>query len=186
MARLSYTAIVSLDGYVEDRHGDFSWATPDEQVHALANDLTRPLGTHLLGRRMYETMLYWEGVSSESDDPPVAREFAEIWQRADKVVYSTTLAAPASARTRLERDFNVDDVRAFVDRAELDVAVAGATLAAHAIRAGAVDDFHLIVVPVMIGGGRRALPDDAWVDLTLVEVRRFDSGVVYLHYTTAR
>jgi dihydrofolate reductase len=181
VAKLVYSAIASLDGYVEDEHGKFDWAAPDEQVHAFVNDLERPIGIHLYGRRMYETMVPWETM----DDPaPVMRDYTEIWQAAEKVVYSATLEAVTSARTRLERSFKPDAVRELKASSERDLSVGGSTLAAAAIAAGLVDELHLFLNPIVVGGGKPALPDGARLPLELIGERRFDSGVMYVRYST--
>jgi dihydrofolate reductase len=181
MARLTYSAITSLDGYVADADGNFDWAAPDEEVHAAANDLMRPVGTHLYGRRMYEVLVPWETI----DDPaPVMRDFAELWRAADKIVYSRTLESPSSARTRIERDLDLEAVRQLKASADRDITIAGPELAAQAIRAGLVDDYHLFVSPIVVGGGNAALPDDVRVPLELAGERRFANGVVHLHYRT--
>ena len=177
MAKLIYSAIASLDGYIEDEHGKFDWAAPDAEVHDFVNDMERPIGTYLYGRRMYETMVYWETAPSER---PESRDYAEIWQAADKVVYSTTLEGVSSARTRLERDFDPAAVRQLKRDADRDVSVGGPGLAAHALQAGLVDECHLFLHPVTVGGGKPALP--AGVRLELLGERRFESGVVYLSY----
>ncbi len=187
MARLLYTAIASLDGYTVDAGGDFSWAAPDHEVHHAVNDLLRSVGTHLYGRRSYEVMAAWDTAGDDEDDQPAIRDFARVWRGADKVVYSTTLdpatfAGTAGPRTRLERDFDPETVRALVRDAEADVAVGGATLAAHALRAGLVDELQLFVVPVVVGGGTAYLPDGVRLGLRLLEERRFASGVVFLRY----
>ena len=181
MAKLIYSAIASLDGYVADEDGKFDWAAPDEEVHAFVNDLERPVGTYLYGRRMYETMIAWETLDV-TDEPPVVRDFAEIWRAAEKIVYSRTLASVASARTRIERDFDPAAVLRLKAAAERDVSVGGPTLAAAAIGAGLVDEYHVFVTPVAVGGGLRALPDDVRLELELLDERRFRSGVVHLHY----
>jgi len=186
MARLIYSAIASLDGYVEDEAGSFDWAAPDEEVHTFVNDLERPVGTYLYGRRMYETMLYWETAPDLADQPPVVRDFAEIWRAADKVVYSKTLDAPSSARTRIEPSFEPAAVREMKAAAERDIGVGGADLAGQAIGAGLVDEFHLFLMPIVVGGGKRALPDDVRLSLELLEQRRFGSGTVYLRYRIAQ
>lgn len=174
---LAYSAITSLDGYVADADGRFDWSAPDEEVHAFVNDLERPTGTWLLGRRMYEVLAVWETI----DDPePVMRDFAQIWRAADKVVYSRTLAEPSTARTRIERKFDPEAVR----RMDGELSIGGPELAAHAIRAGLVDELRLFVSPVVVGGGTPALPDVRW-DLELVEERRFGNGVVYVRYRSA-
>ncbi|MGH3013484.1 MAG: dihydrofolate reductase family protein [Gaiellaceae bacterium] len=183
MAKLIYSAITSLDGYVADEDGTFDWAEPDEEVHTFVNDLERPVGTYLYGRRMYDVMVAWETISLV-DQPPFMQDFAEIWQAADKIVYSTTLETVASARTRIERDFDPEAVRQLKAPAGRDLLVGGPDLAAQAIRAGLVDEFHLLVAPVVVGGGKQSLPDRLRVKLELLDERRFGSGVVYLHYRT--
>jgi dihydrofolate reductase len=182
MAKLVYSAIASLDGYVEDESGAFDWAAPDEEVHAFVNELERGVGTYLYGRRMYETMAAWETLDGES---PVVRDFAAIWRAADKVVYSTTLTEASTARTRIEHDFDADAVRRMKGAAARDISVGGPELAAQAIAAGLVDEIHLFLVPVLVGGGKPALPDGVHADLELVDEHRFDSGVVHVHYRTA-
>ncbi len=185
MARLIYTSITSLDGYVADESGNFDWAAPDEEVHAYVNDLERPAGTYLYGRRMYEVMRYWETANTLPDPSTVFADYTRIWQAADKVVFSTTLDAPTTARTRLERTFDPDSIRRMKATAERDISIGGPHLAAQAIKAGLVDDYHLFLSPVIIGGGTRALPDGARVALELVAERRFRNGVVHVHYRTA-
>jgi dihydrofolate reductase len=183
MAKLIYSAIASLDGYIADAGGKFDWARPDEEVHAFVNDRERPIGTYLYGRRMYETMVAWETM----DDPePVMRDYAQLWRAADKVVYSRTLAEVASARTRLERAFAPEAVQALKRDATRDLGVGGAELAAEALRAGLVDDVQLYLNPVVVGGGKRALPDGVRIDLELLEEHRFGNGVVHVHYRVRR
>jgi dihydrofolate reductase len=182
VGKLIYAAIASLDGYVEDKRGTFEWAAPDDEVHAFVNDLERPIGTYLYGRRMYETMVYWETVETDGDDEAVARDFAEIWQSADKIVYSRTLETPSSARTRIERDFDPAMIGELKQSSVPDLAIGGAALAGEAMAAGLVDECHLLLCPIVVGGGKRALPQDVLVHLELVEERRFKSGVVYLRY----
>jgi dihydrofolate reductase len=184
MAKLIYSVITSLDGYVADEDGNFDWAEPDEEVHAFVNDLERPAGTYLYGRRMYEVMVYWETALSLADQRPVSRDFAQIWQAADKIVYSKTLEAVSSARTRIERDFDPEAIRQMKASAGRDITVGGPDLAAQAIKAGLVDEYHLFVVPVAVGGGKQSLPDNVRLSLELRGVRRFDRGVVHLHYGT--
>jgi dihydrofolate reductase len=184
MAKLIYSAIASLDGYVADQNGKFDWAAPDEEVHTFVNDLERPVGTYLYGRRMYEVMVYWETAHTLDDRPPFIRDFAEIWQAADKIVYSRTLEAVSSARTRIERDFDPEAVRQLKAEAGRDLTVGGPDLAAQALGAGLVDELHLFLAPVVVGGGNRALPDDVRVKLELLDERRFGNGMVYLHYRT--
>ncbi len=173
---------MSIDGYVADERGNFDWAAPDDEVHRFVNDLARPVGTYLLGRRMYETLLYWENPPDLDAEPPVIHDFAAIWRAASKVVYSTTLDKVESARTRIERSFDPAAVSRM--KQEGDLTVGGPHLAAEAIRAGLVDDFQLIVVPVVVGGGNRALPEGVHLDLDLVGERRFQGGAVHLHYRT--
>jgi dihydrofolate reductase len=182
MAKLIYSAIASADGYVEDAAGEFAWAAPDDELLSFVNDLERPVGTYLYGRRMYETMLYWETAHTLPRQPPLDREFAGIWQGADKIVFSTTLQSVASARTRLERNFDPGQIRQLKSAAEHDLAVGGADLAGQAIRAGLVDELQLFLVPVVVGGGKPALPDGVRSDLELLDTRRFASGAVYLRY----
>jgi dihydrofolate reductase len=182
MAKLIYSAIASLDGYVEDEQGAFDWAAPDEEMHAFVNDLERPIGTHLYGRRMYETLVSWETVSTGHDQPAVVRDFAEIWRAAEKIVYSRTLQTVSSARTRLEREFDPGAIRRLKQGSAADITVGGAELAAQAIAAGLVDECHLFLGPIVVGGGKRALPDNVRVEFELLDERRFQSGVVYLHY----
>ena len=182
MADLIYAAITSLDGYIEDATGRFEWAEPDEEVHAFVNDLERPIGTYLYGRRMYETMIAWETDPGLAEQSPVMRDFAEIWKAADKVVYSKTIQTAPTARTRIERDFDPDAIRGMKAAASGDLAVGGAELAAHAFKAGLVDECHLFVAPTLVGGGKRALPREVRLDLDLLDERRFGNGMVHLRY----
>jgi dihydrofolate reductase len=182
MAKLIYSSITSLDGYVADNEGNFDWAKPDEEVHAFVNDLERPIGTYLYGRRMYEVMVYWETAHTLADRPPYIRDYAEIWQAADKVVFSKSLETVSSAKTRIEPDFDPDVVRQLKERAEQDLSVGGPHLAAQALKAGLVDECHLFVAPVVVGGGNQSLPDDLLLRLELLDERRFDNGIVYLRY----
>jgi dihydrofolate reductase len=184
MAKLIYSAIVSLDGYIADEDGNFDWAAPDEEVHTFINDLERPVGTYLYGRRIYDVMAVWETDHTLADHSPVTRDFAEIWQAADKIVYSRTLETVSTTRTRIERDFDPEAVRQMKARAERDISVRGPDLAAQAIRAGLVDEWHMFVTPIVVGGGKRSLPDDVRVKLELLDERRFEGGVVHLHYRT--
>ncbi len=184
MAKLIYSAITSLDGYVADEDGNFDWAAPDEEVHRFVNDLERTVGTYLYGRRMYEVMVGWETAQTLADQRPVMQDFAEIWQAADKIVYSKTLETVSSARTRIERDFDPDAIRQMKARAGRDITVGGTDLAAQAIKAGLVDEYHLFVTPIVVGGGKRSLPDGVRVKLELLDERRFGNGVVHLHYRT--
>ena len=186
MAKLIYSAIGSLDGYVEDASGKFEWAAPDEEVHAFVNELERPIGTYLYGRRMYETMDFWETVDPDGDWPAVAREFAAIWQAAEKVVYSRTLETVSSARTRIERELDPDAIERMKQSSGSDISIGGAELAGQAIAAGLVDELQLLLVPVLVGGGKRALPNDVRARLELLDERRFQSGAVFLRYRPRR
>jgi dihydrofolate reductase len=183
MAKLIYSAITSLDGYVADEDGKFDWAEPDEEVHAFVNDLERSVGTYLYGRRLYEVMVAWETMNL-ADQSPFLQDFAEIWQAADKIVYSKTLETASSARTRIDRDFDPEAVRQLKSAAERDLLVGGPALAAQAIEAGLVDECHLFLAPIVVGGGKQSLPDDVRVELELLDERRFRSGVVFLRYRT--
>jgi dihydrofolate reductase len=183
MADLIYAALASLDGYIEDEDRKFDWAKPDEEVHSFVNELERGVGTYLYGRRLYETLAVWETLPLD-EQPGYIRDYAELWRDSDKIVYSRTLDAPSTSRTRIERDFDADAVRRLKDEAERDLAVGGAELAGQALRAGLVDELHLLLAPVVVGGGKRALPDDVRLPLELVGERRFDSGFVHLHYRT--
>jgi dihydrofolate reductase len=182
MAKLVHSAITSLDGYIEDKSGRFDWAAPDEEVHTFVNDLERPVRTYLLGRRMYEVMVYWETAHTQTDLPPYGREFAAIWQAADKIVYSSTLQSVASARTRIERTFDPEAVRRLKATANTALSIGGPGLAAAAMTAGLVDECHLFVTPVVVGGGKKSFPDDVFTKLELLRERRFRSGTVYLQY----
>jgi dihydrofolate reductase len=184
VATLIYSAISSLDGYVADESGNFEWAAPDEEVHAFLNDLERPVGTYLYGRRMYEVMLAWETTDTSTDQTPAMQDYTHIWRAADKIVYSTTLGTVSSARTRIERGFDPEAVRRLKAGAGRDLSVGGPDLAAQAIRAGLVDEWHLFLTPIVVGGGNPAFPDDVRVSLELLDERRFAGGVVYLRYRT--
>ena len=184
MPKLIYSAITSLDGYVADEDGNFDWAEPDEEVHTFFNDLERPVGTYLYGRRMYEVMVAWETVHTLADQPPFVQDFAKIWQAADKIVYSRTLETVASARTRIEREFNPEAVRQMKVSAGRDITVGGPDLAAQAIKAGLVDECHLLVAPIVVGGGKQSLPDSVRLKLDLLDERRFGNGMVHLRYRT--
>jgi dihydrofolate reductase len=184
MAKLIYSAITSLDGYSADEDGKFDWAAPDEEVHSFVNDLERPVGTYLYGRRMYEVMAVWETDPTLAGQSRVMREFAEIWQAAEKIVYSRTLETASTARTRIERDFDPEAVRQLKTQAERDLGVGGPDLAAQAIKAGLVDELQLFLVPVVVGGGNQALPDHVRLKLELLDERRFGNGVVHLRYAT--
>ena len=182
MAKLIYAAIASLDGYVEDGEGKFDWSAPDDEVHAFVNNLERPIGTYLYGRRLYETMVFWETVSTDADQPAVFWDYAEIWRAAEKIVYSRTLQKVSSAKTRIEREFDRDAIQRLKQASGADIAIGGAELAGQAIGAGLVDECHLFLCPIAVGGGKRALPDNIRVQLELLDVHRFRNGVVHLHY----
>ncbi|HEX5369392.1 MAG TPA: dihydrofolate reductase family protein [Dehalococcoidia bacterium] len=184
MAKLIYSALASVDGYIADQDGNFEWAAPDEEVHGFVNDLERQTGTLLLGRRMYEVLLAWE-TWDVTGEPRVVQDFAQIWRATDKVVYSKTLQAVSSARTKIERDFDPEAVRQLKASAERDLSIGGPELAAHAFKAGLVEEYRLFVSPVAVGAGKPALPAGTRLDLALQEERRFDNGVVYLRYTVA-
>ena len=183
MAELIYSALTSLDGYVADEDGKFDWAEPDEEVHTFVNDLGRPVGTYLLGRRMYEVLVAWETIDL-TDQPPFIRDFADIWRALDKIVYSRTLETVSSARTRIEREFDPDSVRQLKAAADRDLVVGGPELAAQAFVAGLVDECHLFLAPAVVGGGNQSLPDNVRLKLELVDERRFGNGVVFLRYRT--
>jgi len=179
MGRLVYSAIASLDGYIADADGKWDWSFPSTEVHAFVNDLMRPARTHLYGRRLYEVLVAWETM----DDPaPEMRDYAELWRAAEKIVYSRTLDDVTTSRTRLAREFDPDEVRALKETAATDIAIGGAELAGEALRAGLVDELRLLLSPVVVGGGKRALPDGARAHLELLDERRFGNGVVYLRY----
>jgi dihydrofolate reductase len=186
MAKLIYMAISSLDGYVADEEGNFDWAMPDDEVFSFVNDFERPVGTYLYGRRLYELMTGWETAHTRADQSPLMLDFAQIWQAADKVVYSRTLETASTARTRIERDFDPEAVRQMKTRAGQDITVGGPDLAGQAIKAGLVDECHLIISPIVVGGGKRSLPSDVRLQLELLDERRFGNGVVHLHYRPRR
>jgi dihydrofolate reductase len=181
MAQLIYTTITSLDGYVADEAGSFAWAAPDEEVHAFVNDLERPIGTYLCGRRLYEVMQFWESADLR-DEPEVMRDYAAIWQSADKVVYSTMLSQVSTARTQLRQRFDVDEVREWKASAARDLSVGGPGLAAAALRAGLVDEVQQFLCPVVVGGGTHFLPGGLSLGLELQDMHRFAGGVVHLRY----
>jgi dihydrofolate reductase len=186
MGRLIYTAITSFDGYVADETGSFDWAAPDEEVHAFVNDLERPSGTYLYGRRLYEVMRYWETAPDDDPEGNVEHDYARIWQAADKVVYSTTLTDAPTRRTRVERVFDPQAVAGLVAGAGYDVSIGGPHLAAQALRAGIVDEIRMLRVPAIVGGGNAALPDGIRLDLELLGTRRFAAGTTYAAYAVRR
>ena len=182
MAQLIYSAISSLDGYIEDSEGNFDWAMPDDEVHQFVNNLEREAGTHLYGRRMYETLMVWETDPTLSNESPLMRDFAEIWQAADKIVYSKTLEVVSTRKTKIERDFDPEVIRQLKESSEHAILIGGADLAAHAFRAGLVDEYHVFLTPVIVGGGKPSLPGNVRLDLALLEERRFGNGMVFLRY----
>jgi dihydrofolate reductase len=182
VAKLVYSVITSLDGYVADESGDFDWSAPDEEVHRFVNDLEREVGTYLYGRRMYDVMVYWETAHTVPDQDPYLLDYAEIWQAADKIVYSKTVESVLSARTRIERDFDPEAVRRLKSEADQDISVGGPDLAAQALKARLVDECHLFLNPVVVGAGNQALPDNLRLELELLDDHRFGNGVVHLHY----
>jgi dihydrofolate reductase len=182
MSKLIYSAIMSLDGFIEDAEGGFEWAMPDAEVHTFANELEAPIGTHLYGRRMYETMAVWQTLGDGPDDPPEEVEYAQLWRALDKVVFSTTLDDVWTPRTTLRREFDADAVRRLKDEASGDLSVSGPALAQHAFRAGLVDEIHLFRFPILVGAGKPGLPRDVRFDLELVDERRFRGGVVHTHH----
>ena len=184
VGKLIYLAIASLDGYVADEHGKFDWSVPDEEVHAFINDLERQIGTYLYGRRLYEVMFGWETLDTGPGQSTVMRDFAGLWRSADKIVYSKTLTKISSARTRIERDFAPEAIRKMKKQASRDISVGGPDLAAQALRAGLVDECHIFLSPILVGGGKRALPDHVQINVDLLDERRFGNGVVYLRYRT--
>ena len=184
MTKLIYTALTSLDGYIEDDQGRFDWAVPDAEVHEFVNDLERPIGTHLYGRQMYETMAVWQTVGDEPDLSAAEADFADVWRALDKVVYSHTLDAVWTPRTRLEREFDPEAVRRMKRDAPGDISISGPGLAEHAFRAGLVDEVHLFLSPVIVGSGKPGLPRDVRLDLELLDERRFGNGVVHLRHAT--
>jgi dihydrofolate reductase len=182
MAKLIYVSNVSLDGYIEDEHGSFEWGAPDDELFAFLTDLLRPMGTYLYGRRLYETMAVWETEPALATQSQLMADFATVWQAADKVVYSTTLDAVPTARTRIEGEFDPAAVREMKASATSDIDVGGAHLAAQAFQAGLVDECHLIIRPILLGRGKPALPSGARAGLELLDDRQFSSGAVYLRY----
>jgi dihydrofolate reductase len=181
MAELHYLILTSLDGYVADEEGNFDWAAPDEEVHTFVNDIERPAGLYLLGRRMYEVMLWWETLPLD-DQPAYIREFADMWRAADKVIYSRTLEAASSARTHIEREFDAEAVRRLKVKSPTDIGIGGPELAGQAIKAGLVDEVHLFIAPISVGRGTPALPTDARVVFELLDERRFGNGMMYVRY----
>jgi dihydrofolate reductase len=183
LAKLIYSPISSLAGYVADEDGNWDWSAPDEEVHSFVNELGRPIGTYLLGRRMYEVLAVWDKPEEFDDESPTIAEYAEVWQSADKIVYSKTLETVSTARTRIETDFDPEAVRQLKATADRDLSVGGPELAAQALKAGLVDEVQLFLAPVVVGGGNPSLPDDLKLELELLDQRRFGNGTVYLRYS---
>jgi dihydrofolate reductase len=181
MAKLLYCAITSLDGYVADADGNWDWSIPDSEVHGFVNDLQRPIGTYLFGRRMYEVMVAWETMD---DDHPTMRDYADIWKSAEKIVFSKTLKEVSSANTRIEEQFDPHAIKALKEQSPKDISIGGPRVAAHALRAALVDEIHLFMSPVIVGAGNPALPADLRLDLELLGQRSFGNGVVHVHYAT--
>jgi dihydrofolate reductase len=186
MAHLIYSAISSLDGYIEDTSGNFGWAMPDNEVHKYINDLMRSTATHLYGRRMYETMMVWETDRNLAADSPLTQDFSEIWQAANKIVYSKTLTAVSTRKTHIERNFNPEAIQQLKDTAQHDILIGGSELAAHAFRSGLIDECHLFLTPIIVGGGKPSLPRNFSLELELLDVTRFGNGMVHLLYHPKR
>ncbi|MFN8537163.1 MAG: dihydrofolate reductase family protein [Thermomicrobiales bacterium] len=184
MGKLIYSMLASLDGYIADEEGNFDWSVPDEEVHAFINDFERPIATYLYGRRMYEAMIAWETMPTGPDQPSEIRDFAAIWRAADKIVYSTTLETVSSARTRIERRFDPAAIRQLKAQSASDISIGGPALAAHALRAGLVDECHLYINPLIVGGGPPVFPAGLCLPLALLDERRFGNGVTFLRYRT--
>jgi dihydrofolate reductase len=182
MAKLIYSAISSLDGYVADTEGKFDWSAPDEEVHRSVNDLERPIGTYLCGRRIYDVMRYWDTAPTGNGEQSAGQEYAKIWQAADKIIYSKSLEQVSTARTRIEREFDPQAIQRMKADATRDISVGGSTLAAQALKFGLVDECHLFLSPIVVGGGTPALPDNVRMPLELLDEHRFGNGVVHLHY----
>ncbi len=182
---LIYSMLTSLDGYIADEDAKFDWAVPDDEVHSFINELEQPVDTYLYGRRMYETMVAWETMHTRADQPRAIAEFAHMWQAANKVVYSRTLETVSSARTRIKRDFDPEEVRQMKAQAGGDMAVSGPELAAYAFKAQLIDELHLFIAPIVVGGGKQALPNNVRLKLELIDERRFGNGMVYLRYRVA-
>ncbi len=186
MAKLIYSSITSFDGYVADEDGNFAWSMPSDEVHAFVNDLERPIGTYLYGRRMYDVMKVWETPEAFDNPPPTMLDYAGIWQSAEKIVYSTTLTDVSTSRTHIVAEFDADAIRELKVSSQRDISIGGPHLAAQAIRAGLVDEFHMFLSPVVIGGGNQSLPDNVRLELELLDQHRFPNGVVHLHYRSER
>ena len=184
MAHLIYTTNMSLDGFIEDMDGKFDWTDPSEEVFRFITDLIRADGTHLYGRRTYESMMVWETDPNLASQSPLMRDFAQVWQAADKIVYSRTLEAVSTRKTKIERSFDPEAIRRLKESVEQDIHIGGAELAAQAFRSGLIDECHLFIKPIIVGGGKAALPDNVRLELELLEERRFSNGTVFLRYRT--
>jgi len=184
MANLIYTANTSLDGYTEDMNGKFDWTDPSEEVFQFITNLIRADGTHVYGRRMYQTMMVWETDPNLAGQSPLMRDFAQVWQAADKIVYSRTLEAVSTRKTHIERNFEPEAIRRLKDSVQQDIHIGGAELAAQAFRSGLIDECHLFIKPIIVGGGKPALPDNVRLELELLDERRFGNGEIFLRYRT--
>lgn len=184
MARLIYTTNVSLDSYIEDRDGKFDWTDPSDEVFQFITNLIRSDGMHLYGRRTYENMMVWETDPGLAAQSPLYHDFAQVWQAADKIVYSRTLETASTRKTKIERIFDPEAIRQLKENAGQDIHIGGAELAAHAFRAGLIDECHLFIKPIILGGGKAALPHNIRLGLELLDERRFDNGEVYVRYRT--
>lgn len=182
MAHLIYTTNASLDGYIEDNEGRFDWTTPDEEYFKFISNLVKEAGTYLYGRRIYETMMVWETDPRLAAESPLWRDFAETWQAANKIVFSKTLESVSTGKTQLERSFNAEAIQQLKKSVGKDILIGGAELAAQAFRSGLIDEYHLFLIPIILGGGKPSLPNNVRLDLNLLEERRFGSGVVFLRY----
>jgi dihydrofolate reductase len=186
MANLIFVANTSLDGYTEDKDGKFDWTEPSDELFKFVTNVVRAARTHLYGRRMYETMMVWETDPNLAAASPLMRDFADIWQAANKIVYSRTLETISTRKTQLEQMFDPEAIRQLKATGEHDILIGGPELAAHAFRAGLIDECHLFLIPILVGGGKPALPDNVRLGLELLTERRFRNGAVYLRYRTSR
>ncbi|MEK0314681.1 dihydrofolate reductase family protein [Cohnella sp. 56] len=182
MAKLIYANNISLDGYIEDERGNFDWGISNDETYAFWTGFQRPIGTFLYGRRLYENMVYWETADAGSDQPEIKQEFARTWRAAEKIVYSRTLQAVSSASTRIEREFDAEAIRRLKESSVADISIGGPELAGQAMSAGLIDECHLLLNPIVLGGGKRALPNNLGMRLELLDEHRFQGGVVHLHY----
>ena len=182
MSKLIYAVNTSVDGFMEDQDGNFGWTEPNDEVFKFITDLMRPIGTHLLGRRMYETMMVWETDPKFAAESSLKRDFAEVWQAANKIVFSTTLENLPTRKTQLMRSFEPETIRQLKANSEHDILIEGPEIASHAFRAGLIDECHLFILPVVVGGGKSAIPNNLRLNLELLEEQHFGNGTVYLRY----